>query len=162
MVKNAQREKLVRKLGGLAEKCGLDAVDSQVSRKVVRNLVASIQSGAGPANAKKEAEKALAAYEKTFANKAGASEPFALPVIKCRGRLLKFPSAVMKDSRMWTASGDSHLASGGPVQCCCAEGSAPSPRTIYYYICQTGCESLFRTMLVVVSDRDSTKLVPAL
>ena len=44
MVKNHEREKLVRKLGKQAVKCGLEAIDQQSSRKTVKKLVASIKS----------------------------------------------------------------------------------------------------------------------
>ena len=74
MVKNAAREKLVRQLSALAVKCGLEAVNSQASRRTVTDLVASIRKSAGPEKNKTEAGKVLAAYEQTFAEHAAASE----------------------------------------------------------------------------------------
>ena len=56
----------------------------------------------------------------------------------------------------------SRLADGDPVQCWCLGAGPPRPQRLYYYKCQTGCESLFLTGLLCKEKGTRSKLSPCL
>ena len=74
MVKNQERQKIVRSLASLARTCGAEAVREDAGRVKVAEMMESIRASSGPADDKASAETAWQAYEATYVTAEAAEE----------------------------------------------------------------------------------------